>query len=495
MEKDCGILLHISSLPSPYAIGDLGQSAYDFADFLHASGQSYWQVLPLGPTSYGDSPYQSPSAFAGNPYFISLDFLYQDGLITRQELESEYCENRKFTDYGRLFDTRLSVLKKAFARFDVGDSEFSEFKKSNADWLNPYALFAALKNRFGLRPHWQWDDEYRDYNGDAVKRFAEEHKSELDFACFLQFEFDVQWRNLKQYVNSLGIKIIGDAPIYAAYDSADFFENPRRFAVDENSNLTAVAGVPPDYFSADGQLWGNPLYNWDYLRNQGYDYWIKRIERQMRLCDRLRIDHFRGFCAYYSVAADAQNARNGEWKQGPGIELFKTVQNTVENADIIAEDLGVDSQDLRELIRVCGYPGMKVLQFGYDGEAAYNAHAVNNFTRNTVGYTGTHDNDTAEGWFNSLNADMRRRVKSRLPRNVKSVSRAMICSLYGSKSQTVIVPMQDWLGEGSAARMNTPGVAHGNWRYRIENIPDSELSSLILGIAAKYKRSSSERSS
>ena len=486
MKKDCGILLHISSLPGKYGIGDLGQTAYAFADFLHEAGQTYWQVLPLNPTSYGDSPYQSSSAFAGNPYFIDLESLHKEGLLTADELISAETPQGNI-DYGRLFSTRLPLLEKAYNRF-TPNAEYAEFCRNNADWLEPYALYCALKESSGRKPHWEWDEKRRFFNSAAVQKFAANNEKKLGFTRFLQFEFSRQWHKLKRYVNSLGIKIIGDAPIYTAYDSADFWQNPNMFAIDESGKLTEVAGVPPDYFSADGQLWGNPLYNWDYLKEHEYKFWTARISRALELFDYLRIDHFMGFSAYYAIPSDKDNARVGTWRNGPGKALFGEVARKLGNVNIIAEDLGVDSPELRAMLKDCGFPGMKVVQFGFDGEAKYNAHAVSNFTENAVGYTGTHDNDTALGWFNALPAYMRKRVRARLPKGCGDVAKAVICALFGSKAKTAIVPIQDWLREGSESRMNTPGEKSGNWRYRIKEIPPRSLALEIKQTAAQYKR-------
>ncbi|MCI8413425.1 MAG: 4-alpha-glucanotransferase [Clostridia bacterium] len=486
--KDCGVLLHISSLPSPYGIGDLGETAYAFADFLAGAGQSYWQVLPVGPTSYGDSPYQSPSAFAGNPYFIDLAALKKEGLLTETE-EREARMPSGDVDYGRIFTHRVPLLRKAYERFtEKNNPDYVEFCRKNAYWLDSYALFQTIKEKFSLCPHWEWESAYRNPHTDEVVAFARTHTADMDFVRFLQYTFDKQWRKWKQYVNSLGIKIIGDAPIYAAYDSADFWECPQCFAVDDQGKVTDVAGVPPDYFSADGQLWGNPLYDWDYLRAHDYDFWVNRVRRSFELFDLLRIDHFRGFCAYYSIAAGSTTAREGEWKEGPGKDLFDAIESALGKTDIIAEDLGVDSPELRELLRDCGYPGMKVVQFGFDGSAAANAHAVRNFTENCIGYTGTHDNDTFLGWYTSLPANMRKRVRSRLKSTGREIPLAAIRALYASRVRTAIVPMQDWLRQGSEARMNVPGTPSGNWRYRLIRIPDSRLQGEMLTMANEYGR-------
>ncbi len=483
--KNCGVLLHIASLPSPYGIGDLGNEAYEFADFLHRAGQTYWQVLPTVPTSYGDSPYQSPSSFAGNPYFVDLRTLCREGLISEDELKSEQMPLGKI-DYGKLFETRTAVLEKAFSRFEETE-EFLRFCEHNAYWLNSYALFSELKKHFSLRPHWEWEKGYS-LDSAKTREFAKEHERGIKFVKFVQFEFEKQWRALKNYVNSLGIKIIGDAPIYAAYDSADFWEMPERFAVDESGKVTEVAGVPPDYFSEDGQLWGNPLYNWNELARCGYEYWQNRVRRSFELYDVLRIDHFRGFCAYYAIPADSTTARKGVWRPGPGKALFDALENSLGKQNILAEDLGVDSPELRELLHDCGYPGMKVVQFGFGGSAKQNAHAVSNYGENYFGYTGTHDNDTSLGWYSSLSGAERKKVRARLPKNCESVPQAMICALFGSKVKTAIVPMQDWLNEGSESRMNIPGTKEGNWQYRLKNMPSASLGAQMLKTAKKYNR-------
>lgn len=483
--KDCGVLLHVSSLPSPYGIGSLGREAYAFADFLHDAGQSYWQILPVNPTSYGDSPYQSPSAFAGNPYFIDLDALRAQGLLTQEETDgARFPQGR--VDYGAMFATRLPLLRKAFARFDTQNADYLSFCRQNEAWLSPYALFSALKDAFGLRPHWEWDEAYRAPDTPAVRAFAQSHAQETDFYRFLQYVFDAQWKALKAYVNARGIRLIGDMPIYVAYDSADFWENKRLFAVDENGKPSSVAGVPPDYFSADGQLWGNPLYDWEYMKADGYRFWVDRIRRTTTLFDRVRIDHFRGFCAYYAVPASAETAREGTWREGPGMDLFDALHAALGDADIIAEDLGVDAPELRALLNDCGYPGMKVVQFGFDGHET-NAHFYKNYPLHCVGYTGTHDNDTALGWFSSLSCEEQKRVKALLPRG-GDVAETTIRALFRSKARTAIVPMQDWLRQGSEARMNIPGTREGNWQYRLPALPSHALQEEMLALARKYKR-------
>ena len=485
--KDCGVLLHISSLPNKYGIGGLGKQAREFADFLARAGQSYWQVLPIGPTSYGDSPYQSPSSYAGNPYFIDLETLCEDGLITASELKSAECGGSR-VDYGKLYNERTALLRKAFERFDTAKPEYIEFCESNRDWLYPYAVFSAVKAHFGMKPHNEWDEPYRDCGSEEVKNFADAHIRDIEFTQFLQYEFDIQWRSLRSYANSIGVKIIGDAPIYVAYDSADFWQNPKMFDVNVKGELRSVAGVPPDYFSADGQLWGNPLYNWEYMREHGYDYYVSRVRRAFELYDLLRIDHFRGFDEYYAVPSGSVNARVGEWRKGPNKALFDAVEAKLGKLDIIAEDLGLIGDSVRELVKSCGFPGMKVLQFGFDGEAKYNPHALRNFRAEYIGYTGTHDNDTARGWYESLGADAKKRVRSRLSKFGKDVPRAMINALYSSRARTVIVPMQDWLNEGSTARMNTPGTLGANWQYRLSNLPTDKLAKEMLDAARKYER-------
>lgn len=483
--KDCGVLLHISSLPSPFGIGDLGEEAYKFADALSAAGQSYWQVLPLVPTSYGDSPYQSPCSFAGNPYFIDLRTLAAEGLLTEQEL-AEAKRPVGQIDYGWLYDTRNKLLKKAYDRF-TENKEYKEFVTQNGYWLKPYALFCVLKDKFGLKPHWEWDDGYG-YNDPKVKAVARSGSREIKFIYFVQYQFNRQWQKLKSHVNSLGIKIIGDAPIYAAYDSSDFWENPLRFKVDETGKITSVAGVPPDYFSADGQLWGNPLYDWQYLRKHGYDYWVARIRRGLKLYDRLRIDHFRGFCAYYSIKAGRKNARVGRWCKGPGMALFKAIEKALGKVDVIAEDLGVDSPDLRKLLADCGYPGMKVMQFGFDGNEYDNAHATVNYTPDCLGYTGTHDNDTTLGWYDSLSPYAAENVRNRLNSDGEDIVNDIINALFATPVNTAIVPMQDWLRQGSYARVNTPGTSQGNWQYRLAELPPQSVVADMLNTAVKHKR-------
>ena len=386
-----GILLHITSLPSPYGIGTLGKAAYDFADFLECSGQTLWQILPIGHTGYGDSPYQAFSAFAGNPYLVDLDLLCDDGLLVPSEFESvDWGKNNQKIDYGKIYENRIGVLKNIVPRFEKSE-EYDSFCKENAFWLDDYSLFMAYKEMFSGKPFFEWK-----------KPLPEVGERECECWKIIQFLFFSQWKKLKAYVNSKGIKIIGDLPIYVAHDSADVMGSPQLFELDSDGKPVSVAGVPPDSFSPEGQLWGNPVFDWEYMQKSGYEWWIKRISHSMKLFDVIRIDHFRGFSSYYSVPCGNENAVNGIWREGPSAELFKAVRKALGEVDIIAEDLGFIDDGVRTLMKKTGFPGMKILQFAFDSRESSD-YLPHNYDRNCVVYIGTHDNDTLAGWFE--NAD------------------------------------------------------------------------------------------
>lgn len=481
VKKDCGILLPVSALPSPYGIGDTGDDALRFVDFLAAAGQSYWQILPIGPTSYGDSPYQSPSAFAGNPYFISPDKLRAAGLLTEEECKSILAPSGKI-DYAELFRTREPVLRAAYKRF-TPTASYTAFVQ-NTPWLKEYALYCALKKKFGLLPWNEWAEEYRNIDSPAVQKFASENEDELCYTYFVQYMFFESWHALKKYANDKGIAIIGDSPIYLAYDSADVWAHKELFLL-SGDTPSAVAGVPPDYFSEDGQKWGNPLYDWS-NRDKVFAFWKERISHALTLFDCLRIDHFRAFADYYAVPTDSPTAKVGEWHDGPGKALFDYLESELGTLPILAEDLGELSEKARALPVACGFSGMKVVQFGLLGDQKSNAHALCNYTENFVGYTGTHDNDTALGWYSSLPLGQKLQVRRRL--GLGSIPIAMIKRLYKSRVKTAIVPMQDFLKQGSAFRTNTPGTLGGNWRYRLTEIPSSQTATLIRKLAERYGR-------
>ena len=466
--------MHISSLPSLWGIGTLGAEAVKFIDFLSKSGQSFWQVLPVSPTGFGDSPYQSYSSYAGNPYFIDLDLLCDWGLLEK----SDYCEldwgcDSERADYGLLSENRYKVLRKACTRlFYSCPADYDDFCSSSAFWLDDYALFMALKESHGGASWTQWEAPLRFREDAALKEAKQKHESEIDFHKAVQYLFFRQWELIKSYAHKKGVSIIGDLPIYAAPDSADVWARPDLFMLDSELMPVEVAGCTPDGFTAFGQLWGNPLYNWDEHRKDGFSWWISRIKRQFELFDVLRIDHFRGFDAYYAIPFGAKDAKNGVWHEGPGMELFDEISRALGEKQIIAEDLGFLSTSVRELLRKSGFPGMKVLHFAFEGEDS--DYLPHNYTRNCVAYTGTHDNNTTVGWFETAaDAEVRKARDYLRIREGESVSRAMISALWGSVAELVIVPMQDILGLDGSARMNTPSTLGGNWKWRMK--PGLEL--------------------
>ena len=472
--RESGMLLPISALPSEYGIGCFSKEAYEFVDMLKECGQSLWQILPLGPTGYGDSPYQSFSTFAGNPYFIDLETLTEDGLLKREECEGVDFGSDETIDYEKLYNTRFNVLKLAYQRAMKrgvqASEEYEAFLKEHEGWLHEYAMFMAVKDYFGGKSFQEWDENIRRRTPLAVAYYGEKLKKEIEFYEFIQFLFFKQWTALKQYANSRGIRIIGDIPIYVAYDSADTWGDTRWFQLDEDQAPIAVAGCPPDGFSEDGQLWGNPLYQWEYHKKNGYQWWIERIRHCFRLYDIVRIDHFRGFDEYYSIPFGEKTAKNGQWKKGPGIELFKAVENELGKLPIIAEDLGFLTDSVRALLKESGYPGMKVLQFAFDSreESDYLPH---NYERNCVVYTGTHDNNTIRGWYQELNEADKRLAVDYL--NNASSKEALIHWDYialamRSVADTCIIPVQDYLGLPKEARINTPSTLGGNWLFRMQ---------------------------
>ena len=410
MERGAGVLCHISSLPGKYGIGTLGKEAYDFADFLKSARVKYWQILPLAQTGYGDSPYSSVCCNSGNPYFIDLEALRDEGLLDEDELAS--CEMPQGeTDYGALYKTRYDVLRLAYARFNIKDEDFVNFVESGE--YDDYAVFMSLKSRYS-GSFSSFPDSYKYIENLAIKEFRETvYKSDYCFWIFLQYVFKKQWTKLKEYVNSLGIKIIGDLPLYVAYDSSDVWARPELFRLDEDLNPTEVAGVPPDYFSPTGQLWGNPVYNWDLMESENYDWWIKRIKKAMETVDIIRIDHFRGFDRYFAIPADAPTAETGEWKQGPGLRLFMQIRRKLGNVPIIAEDLGIIDYGVERLRQRTGYPGMKIMLFAFDGKPT-NPYLPRNIQENSVAYTGTHDNATTLGLLNRMDESQFKVFKARL---------------------------------------------------------------------------------
>ena len=466
-----GMLLPIASLPSPYGIGGFSKEAYEFIDLLEETGQKLWQILPLGPTSYGDSPYQSFSTFAGNPYFIDLDTLAEKGWLTKEACEaSDYGDNESYIDYGRIYNSRFVLLKQAFLNSDIlSDEKFTEFCKANQHWLPDYALYMALKNQNDGKSWIEWEEEIRLRKPEAVEYYKKELEEECNCYEFVQYEFHEQWTKGKEYAHKKGIQIVGDVPIYVAFDSADTWANPELFQLDEKNLPLGVAGCPPDAFSATGQLWGNPLYNWAYHKKTGYDWWLKRIAYCFDLYDIVRIDHFRGFDEYYSIPYGDETAVNGHWEKGPGMDLFNTVKEKLGELDIIAEDLGFLTESVFQLLKDSGYPGMKVLQFAFD-PSEDSDYLTYKYQRNCVVYTGTHDNDTTAGWFEKL-SDGDKEVALRYMNSFYTPKEEqhwdLIALAMRSTADTCIIPVQDFLGLGSEARINMPSTLGDNWKWRM----------------------------
>ncbi len=488
--RKSGILMHISSLPGPYGIGNMGENAYDFVDFLEAAGQTYWQILPLSPTGYGDSPYQAFSTFAGNPYLIDPDALVEEGLLTRQELESFFWgSDPGRVDYGCLYENRYKLLKIAFDRFQP-DEDFREFVASNRDWLEDYALFMTIKEAFDGSPWQSWPVGLMQRDPKTLDTYRAENKTKLNFRYFLEYTFFRQWKALRAYANSKGIRIIGDVPIYVPLDSADVWANPEIFQLDENSRPKMVAGCPPDSFSADGQLWGNPLYDWEKMKETGYSWWIRRLGAAARIYDVVRFDHFRGFESYWAIPAEAETAAAGDWQPGPGMDFIRAVQRALPELDCIAEDLGFVTQEVRSLQEQSGYPGMKVIQFAFDSRETgdYMPHS---YPVNSVCYSGTHDNLTMAQWFDEASPEDVALARSYLGLNEQEgLVRGMLRACMGSVSKLCIVQMQDYLELGAFARMNFPGtLSSSNWSWRAEpGFITEELTSRIRELTARYAR-------
>lgn len=470
-----GILLPIASLPSQYGIGCFSKEAYDFVDFLAKSGQKYWQILPLGPTSYGDSPYQSFSTFAGNPYFIDLDALIEEGVLSEEECKvCDFGDDPENIDYGKIYEVRLPLLRKAYERSHVGENEeFHAFQEQERYWLRDYAVFMAVKQRFGGAAWNEWAEDIRLRWGYAMEYYQTELYYEIEFYEFLQYTFFKQWNLLKGYANSRGIQIIGDIPIYVAYDSADAWAHPELFQFDEKRLPTAVAGCPPDGFSATGQLWGNPLYRWDYHRETGFEWWVQRIAKCFALYDMVRIDHFRGFDEYYSIPYGDETAEHGHWEPGPGIDLFHTLRWRLGDRPIIAEDLGYMTATVKQLVKDSGYPGMKVLEFAFDSRDSSDAsdYLPHNYTQNCVVYTGTHDNETLLGWLGSIEKKEKQNVRDYLNRpdaSNRELAFELIRLAVASVAELCVIPMQDYLGLDNRARVNQPSTLGKNWKWRMK---------------------------
>jgi 4-alpha-glucanotransferase len=492
--RAAGILLHPTSLPGSYGIGDLGPEAERFLDWVTAAGQSIWQVLPLGPTSFGHSPYVSQSLFAGNPLLISPERLRGDGLLGEGDLGGTLFP-ADAVDFAAVEAWKRELFRVAFEAFRGGRgaaelrANFDGFREApeQRDWLPGWALFAALKERRPGDSWLSWDSEIRRRDADAIARVRETLGVGIEFQEFLQFLFFRQWGALRRAAQSRGIAVFGDTPIYVALDSVDVWENPQNFQLDADGHPTAVSGVPPDYFSETGQLWGTPLYDWGRMETDGFSWWSRRFRGELRKCDLLRVDHFRGFQAYWSVPAGARTAKKGRWQPGPGIRLFHAVEGALGKLPLVAEDLGDITDDVRELLRETGYPGMRVLQFAFGSPDS--THLPHHIPANSVAYTGTHDNDTTRGWFESLGPEERARVLQYVGGSTDNVVGNLIRVLYTCAADRVVVPVQDVLGLGSEARMNVPSVAEGNWTWRMrEGALTGENAEWLAGLATASGR-------
>lgn len=482
--RKSGILMHLSSLSSPYGIGTMGKEARKFVDFLQASGQSCWQLLPICPTSYGDSPYQSYSTFAGNPYFIDLEKLEEMGLLDKSDYETIDWESEPDSvNYGALYEKRYPILRKATERFLMNPPEdFETFCEENDGWLADFALFMALKDLHGGTQWSEWKSPLRNRDTLALAVATSEQRENIYFWKAVQYLFFKQWFELKEYANERGISIIGDLPIYVSLDSVDVWAHPELFQLDENKIPKEVAGCPPDGFSADGQLWGNPLFDWDYMERNQFAWWVQRIKYLCSVYDTLRIDHFRGFDSYYAIPYGEKTAQNGRWRQGPGMKLFDEVEHAIGRQSIIAEDLGYLTDSVKNLLEDSGFPGMKVLEFAFDSrDSSGNEYLPHNFIPNCVAYAGTHDNDTILGWFEDADPEDTAYCKEYLRISEdEALHWGMMRALWGSVADLTIVQAQDILGLGSEARMNEPSTVGNNWKWRAkEGVFTEELAEKI----------------
>ena len=496
MNRAAGILLPITSLPGKYGIGCFSKEAYRFVDFLQGAGQTCWQILPIHPTSYGDSPYQSFSTFAGNPYFIDLEALIEEGVLTQEECDSvDFGEKETDIDYEAQYHHRYPLLRKAYERSDISKNvEYQQFVAENAWWLSDYALFMALKQYFGGQCWYEWPKDIRLRYGYSMDHYRRELYFDIEFQMYLQFKFFQQYWKLKQYANERQVRIIGDIPIYVAMDSADTWANPELFQLDENNRPVSVAGCPPDGFSATGQRWGNPLYSWGYHKETGYAWWLSRLQYMFRLYDVTRIDHFRGFDEYYSIPHGADTAIGGHWEKGPGIELFRCAEEKLGWHAVIAEDLGYVTDSVRRLVQESGFMGMKVLEFAFDSRdsGSANDYLPHHYPENSVVYTGTHDNETLQGWFRSIGKEEQEMVRAYLcdwytPEEL--LYQPLIALAMGSIAKMCIIPLQDYLGLDNSSRINTPATIGINWRWRVkaEQLTE-ELKQEVLSVTKRYGR-------
>ena len=492
-ERASGILLHPTSLPGKHGIGSLGKAAYEFVDFLKKAGQKYWQILPLGPTGYGDSPYQCFSSKAGNPYLIDLDRLVNEGWLEADDLPVSASLGLTKINYGKVIEMKMDLLKKAELVFrERGSYEskdrYHHFVNLNQHWLEEYVLFTALKEKFNKKPWYEWDHDYRMHNDQVLDAAREELKEQMDFHRFVQFEFFNQWMALKEYANNNGIKMIGDIPIYVAMDSADTWSNTHLFQFDEQKNPIDVGGVPPDYFSKTGQLWGNPLFKWEVMAQDDFAWWRDRIHTSFILFDLVRIDHFRGFAGSWAVPHGEETAINGSWKDAPGKALFESIKRHLGDLPIIAEDLGVITPDVAELRDSNALPGMKILQFAFDSKEENN-FIPHSYDKNCVVYTGTHDNDTTKGWFKDATKDDKRYCLDYIKGTARTIHWDLIRCAWSSVANTAVAPMQDVLGLPGNTRMNFPGNASGNWQWRMkEGALTDELAEKLKALTKLYRR-------
>ena len=484
--KQVGILLPIFSLPNKYGIGTLGKQAYKFIDFLKQAKQDLWQILPTNPTSYGDSPYQSFSVYAQNPYFIDLDLLVKDKLLTKKDLENSYLQNdSRYIDYGNIFVNKMALLKKAYLKHQLFESEFNQFKKKNRYWLFDFAMFMVLKQTHNYNSWNNWEDKYKYRSKKALNEFYRKHKDDVEATMFIQFLYARQWKDLLDYANKNDVKIIGDMPIYVAYDSVDVWANPSLFMLDQWYNPTLVAGVPPDYFSETGQLWGNPLYNYDKMKLDNYNWWNKRIAHSLSMLDYVRIDHFRGFSAFYAIPFGSENAINGHWIKGPGMDLFKIINKKNHNPNIIAENLGLLDDDVNKLIEDTKYPGMRILEFEvYDKENIKSLKNKKN--HNNILYPGTHDNNTFIGWYHENASENEKEIihkELKVSKNGNLVN-GLIKYCYKFPFDYIIIMMQDVIGLDGKCRINFPGSSTNNWQFRFMT---SDFNKKVARKLANYK--------
>ncbi|MDL2292843.1 4-alpha-glucanotransferase [Acholeplasma sp. OttesenSCG-928-E16] len=463
--RKTGILLHITSLPSKYGIGTLGKEAFHFVDQLNYSKQSYWQILPIGPTSYGDSPYQTFSAFAGNPYFIDLEILIEEKLLLKEEIDI-FVSDDSVVDYYQQYQKRFLILKKAFFRFDIHNKNFQKFVKREKDWLFDYCLFMTIKNLNDGKSWIKWDHKQKIRDPKTIKKIIEENQEEIDFWHFVQFKFYEQWSNLRRYANKNKVKIIGDIPIYLALDSSDVWANPKMFDLNEELTPIYVAGVPPDGFSEFGQLWGNPLYDWKYMEKTNFSWWIKRIASSLKMFDIVRIDHFIGFDHYYKIPYCDSNAVNGHWVDGPGYKLFKAIKESLGKVAVIAENLGDVTERVKKLLKDCHFPGMVLSQFSFYGEEK--KYLPCNYENNIIAYTGTHDNMTTKSWVETLNDYDKNFLLDYTHSNLDTVVDGLIKVTLSSNAKLTIIPLQDYMNLDDKARMNEPATIGNNWVFRVK---------------------------